>query len=79
MTRKNYGYGSYFEDGKFFDKNGKEITDIKEFYSACRKKYSGNSKKIVKRKYGYGGDGSYERNENLKINSLDEEKFPENL
>lgn len=61
MNRKNYGYGSYFENGKFYDKDGNEIEDIKAFYALCRKKYSAGVKKAVSKKYGYGGDGSYER------------------
>lgn len=79
MTKKNYGYGSYFENGKFYDKNGNEIKDIKLFYTEHKKMYLKNSKNNIKKKYGYGGDGSYERNENIKINDLDENDFPENL
>lgn len=78
MNRKNYGYGSYFENGKFYDKDGKEITNIKAFYTACRKKYSKTSKVNSKKKYGYGGDGSYERSENI-VKSSEKIDFPDNL
>lgn len=62
MTRKNYGYGSYYENGKFYDKEGNEIKDIKAFYAAQKKKSSASkTSKTSKRKFGYGGDGSYER------------------
>lgn len=66
MTKKTYGYGSYYENGKFYDKDGNEITDIKAFYASCRKKYSADNKKYIKKKFGYGGDGSYERKGNIK-------------
>ena len=76
MCKKTYGYGSYFENGKFYDKDGNEIKDIKAFYVACKKKYSKTNNTSSKKKYGYGGDGSYERNENLKIK---DKKFSESL
>ena len=78
MNRKNYGYGSYFENGKFYDKDGKEITDIKSFYAACKKKYSKTFKTNGKKKYGYGGDGSYERKEYIEKSSVKIE-YPDNL
>lgn len=76
--KKTYGYGSYFENGKFYDKDGKEITDIKSFYAMCKKKYSKNLKNCSKKKYGYGGDGSYERNEYI-TKSATENEYPDNL
>ena len=78
MNRKNYGYGSYFENGKFYDKDGKEITDIKSFYAACKKKYSKTFKTNSKKKYGYGGDGSYERKEYIGKSSIKAE-YSDNL
>ena len=70
--RKDYGYGSYFENGKFYDKEGNEIHDIKAFYISQKKK---KAKAPAKRKFGYGGDGSYERRED----GLIKKDFPENL
>ncbi|WP_300357290.1 hypothetical protein [Fusobacterium sp.] len=78
MTRKNYGYGSYFEDGKFYDKDGNEIKDIKEFYIMQKKKHLEKNKSTTKKRYGYGGDGSYER-KNTKLDILNKNEFPENL
>lgn len=78
MTKKNYGYGSYFENGKFYDKDGNEIKDLKSFYIEHKKKSTSHKINSTK-KYGYGGDGSYERNENMNVPELDEEDFPENL
>ena len=78
MNRKNYGYGSYFENGKFYDKDGKEITDIKSFYASCKKKYSKTSKTNSKKKYCYGGDGSYERKE-YTGKSFVKAEYPDNL
>ena len=79
MTRKNYGYGSYFENGKFYDENGNEIKDIKAFYSAQKKKSAKTSSKTVPKKYGYGGDGSYERNGYSVKNISNKKEFPDNL
>lgn len=73
--KKICGYGAYFENGKYYNKDGKEIKDIKTFYAICKKK---SSKTNSKKKTCYGGDGSYERNEYITKSSQKKE-YPDNL
>ena len=56
-----------------------EIKDIKAFYSAQKKKSAKSSSKTVPKKYGYGGDGSYERNGYSVKNISNKKEFPDNL